>query len=363
MPNLDHLLVALNQAPKLSRAAICRLGAHLECWRHGNRPAKEIAVEIGVPARHIEVALRELEHADSIAARETRNVERAGGSIITRLDPRYPASLLDLPLPPPVLYVRGELSQTPGIAIVGSRRADRYGLEAARFFGRELAASGAMVVSGFARGVDTAAHSGALETGEGTTVAILGCGLAIDYPRGNRSMGSKIATRGALVTEFPCDTPPRAWNFPVRNRIIAGLSGSVLVIQAAARSGSLITARYALELGREVFALPGRIFDDHSLGPNALLRDGAAPALHPRDLLDTLPEFSAPRPNTSPARPRLPGLPGRLLEALEGGKPLSVDELARITEASVDRLLTALLELELDGRISRYPGPAWGFGH
>ncbi len=359
MSKPENLLIALNQIPRLSRGAICRLGTHLESWRHADRRASDIAVEIGVPARHIETARRALDDADRLADRERREAARAGGRVVTRLDPDYPQALLDLPLPPPVLYLRGELSASSGIAIVGSRRAERYGLEAARFFGHQLAAAGATVVSGFARGVDTAAHSGALEATNGMTVAVLGCGLAIDYPRGNRSLGQKIASQGALLTEFPCETPPRAWNFPVRNRIIAALSRSVLVIQAAARSGSLITARYALELGREVFALPGRIFDDRSLGPNALLRDGAAPALHPRDLLDTLPETMVPTPAKTPVQPSLPGLPGRLLDALRTGGPKSADELVGITDASVDRLLTALLELELDGRIRRYPGPTW----
>jgi DNA processing protein len=323
--------------------------------------------------------------AGRLAAPEARSAERAGGRLVTRLDPDYPQRLLQLSLPPPVLYVRGaldlgwEAAGRPAVAIVGSRAADRYGLEVANLFGRSLAGAGAVVVSGFARGVDAAAHRGAL-AGGGDTLAVLGCGLDVAYPWGHRKLGDEVAGHGALVTEFPCGVEPRGWHFPVRNRIIAALADAALVVQAAARSGSLITARLALELGREVFAVPGPIFEPRAMGPNALIADGATPALHPRDVLDAIPRRPAARPAgdedgsgaaatvdgpdgpsdpLEPAEPPLPGLAGRLLAARPAGDGLGVEALAAAVDTTVDRALGALLELELGGWVRRRPGPLY----
>jgi len=185
---------------------------------------------------------------------------------------------------PACLYARGSLSDGVAVAIVGSRRASRYGREIATWLAGELARRGLTVVSGFAVGVDAAAHRGALAAG-GPTVAVLGCGLDVDYPRGHFELGRRIVhgeggggaepgPRGAVITEFPCGVEPKAWHFPVRNRLIAALSLGTVVVRAAERSGSLITARRALDLGREVLAVPGAIFDRLSAGPHRLLRDG-----------------------------------------------------------------------------------------
>jgi DNA processing protein len=215
------------------------------------------------------------------------------------------------------------------------------------------------VVSGFALGVDAAAHGGALEVPGGQTVAVLGCGLDINYPRQHRSLGRAIRKQGALITELPFGTPPRPYQFPVRNRIIAVLSRATIVVQAAARSGSLITARYALELGREVLAVPGPIFHELSLGTNGLLRHGAAPALHPRDLLDLLdmPEISSdPAPEIAPP---VGQAESQVFLKLPRQGRLSPEELSALLDWPLDRVLTVLLELELGGWAVRHPGPAY----
>jgi DNA processing protein len=270
---------------------------------------------VGVPRGQFEKALAlasRPEEVVSAAAREREEAARLGARIVLAGDPGYPAALRHLPLLPPVLTVRGELPSGVGVAIVGSRKADPYGREVAETFARSLAAGGVAVVSGFARGVDSAAHRGALSAPEGRTVAVLGCGLGVDYPSGHDSLGKEISERGALVSEFPCGAGPRSWHFPVRNRVIAALSAGTLVVQAAPRSGSLVTARHALDLGRHIWAIPGRIFDERSLGPNALIRDGATLVQHPREILEeilgvgTLPIF----PEASPEPEPPPGLAG-----------------------------------------------------
>jgi DNA processing protein len=370
-PPPSDLLLALNAAPGLGRAVACRLALNLEHWRGGGSAAGA-AGELGVPIEAVERARAVARRAGPLAAEERRAVERAGARPITLVDADYPDRLRHLALPPPVLYLRGELPPGPAVAIVGSRNADPYGREAASLFARALAAAGVAVVSGFARGIDAAAHRGAL-AGGGPTVAVLGCGVDVVYPKAHRELAAEVAAGGALLSELPCGSQPRPWNFPVRNRIIAALADGTLVVQAAARSGSLITARHALELGREVFALPGRIFDERSLGPNALLRDGALLVQHPKDVLEALPAHAraglatgagvgatADDEGDAEPLPTLPGLAGRLLAALPPGRQLSPEELADETGAAVDRVLGGLLELELAGWVRRDPGPRYG---
>jgi len=226
------------------------------------------------------------------------SAEALGARVVTLLDPDYPASLAAIAGPPPVLAVRGRLPPGPAVAIVGSRLPDGYGREVAGLFARYLAAAGVVVVSGLARGIDAAAHEGALAAPSGWTVAVLGCGLGVDYPRGHARLAAAIAARGALVSEFPGDATPQPWRFPVRNRTIAGLAAVTLVVQATPRSGALDTARHARDLGRAVFAVPGPVFAPLSWGPHALLRGGAQLAAHPEDVLDALPA----RPAATAAR-------------------------------------------------------------
>lgn len=367
-PTARELLIALNASPRISRPAVCRLAQELSRWYEAGEPPDVLAAAVGVPKAQMEKALAVRETAAAVTAKEEAEAGRLGARILLRDDPAYPAGLAQLSLPPPVLYVAGEISESPALSIVGSRRADAYGLEVAETFARALAASGVAVVSGFARGIDAAAHRGALAAEGGRTVAVLGCGLGVDYPTGHGKLAREVAGRGALVSELPCGTPPRAWHFPVRNRVIAALSAGILVVQATPRSGSLITVRHALDLGREVYAVPGRIFDERSLGPHALLRDGARLVQHPQDVLDDLVPRRAGEPPPGPLfaepAPALPdppeGLPREILAALSPGSFQVPEDLAVRVGVAVDRVLGALLELELGGWVQRRPGPVYG---
>ncbi len=366
-PSRRELLIALNAAPEISRPAAYRLAEDLDRWFGAASPPEPLAGGMGVPRAQIHKAMAVVKTAAAAAAGETTAAERLGGRIVTLEDSEYPLSLRQLSPPPPVLYLRGELPAGPAVAIVGSRRPDAYGREAAELFARTLAAAGVAVVSGFARGIDAAAHRSALASAEGRTVAVLGCGLGVDYPRGHVRLAGEIAARGALVTEFPCSAIPRAWHFPLRNRSIAALTGGTLVVQAALRSGSLITARHALDLGREVWAVPGRIFDESSLGANGLIREGAQLAQHPADLLEVLLPRSASSlatqatlPLSGPGLEPPTGLAGQVLAEIPPGSTRVAEEIAIRLDSSVERVLAALLELELSGWLKRLPGSAYG---
>lgn len=366
---MNDLTIALNAHPRLSRPAVYRLAEELERWLGSTEAPERLAARIGVPKAQLEKALALAGHPEKVAAaaaREREEAERLGARIVLAGEPGYPAVLRHLHLPPPVLSVRGELPvgypANHAVAIVGSRKADPYGREVAETFARSLAAAGVTVVSGFARGVDAAAHRGALSVPEGRTVAVLGCGIGVDYPAGHAELGNEIAARGAVVSELPFGAEPRAWHFPVRNRVIAALTAGTLVVQAAPRSGSLVTARHALDLGRQIWAVPGRIFDERSLGPNALIRDGAALVQHPREILEELLGVGAvPLTPEAPPEPEPPpGLAGQVLAALPKGASRAPEELAAATDTPVDQVLGALLELELGGLVKRLAGGVYG---
>lgn len=357
----------MNAHPRLSRPALYRMAQEVDRWLGSGKPAADLARAAGVPETQMSRALALAERPEEVeaaAAREHDAAERLGARLVLSGDPDYPPLLHQLPLPPPVLAVRGELPQGPAVAMVGSRKADPYGKEVAELFARALAEAGVTVVSGFARGVDAAAHRGALAAPQGKTIAVLGCGLGVDYPAGHAGLGREVAARGALVSEFPCDAGPRSWHFPVRNRVIAALAAGTLVVQAAPKSGSLVTARHSLDLGREVWAVPGRIFDERSMGPNALIRDGATLVQHPREILETL--FPGPRPlPLFPEAPEKveeppPGPPGDVLSAISAGSQHAPEELAEATGLAVDQVLGALLELELSGLVRRSAGGLYG---
>jgi DNA processing protein len=366
-PSRRELLIALNTAPEISRPAAYRLAQELARWSGADSPAERLAAEIGVPRAQMRKALAAVETAAAVAARESAEAERLGGRIATLEDSAYPLSLRQLAPPPPVVYLRGEVPEGSAVAIVGSRRMDAYGQEAAELFARTLAAAGVTVVSGFARGIDATAHRSALAAPGGRTVAVLGCGLGVEYPRGHGRLAAEIAARGALLTEFPCSAVPRAWHFPLRNRSIAALTAGTLVVQAALRSGSLITARHALDLGRDVWAVPGRIFDESSQGANALIGEGAQLAQHPADLLEVLLPLAAgsqiPLPVQPAAGPSLEppsGFAAQVLAEVPQGSIRVAEEIAVRLDVPVDRVLAALLELELSGWVKRLPGSAYG---
>ncbi|MCH9648607.1 MAG: DNA-processing protein DprA [Deltaproteobacteria bacterium] len=364
-----EFLIALNTARDMSRGAICRLSGKPELWAleeppRSKRAAMEEGQMLGVPPKQVARARKSLTRYRQIVDRESARAERVEATILTREDTEYPPQLLELELPPPVLYVRGRLCQGPALAMVGSRKASPYGLDAAAYFAHSLAEAGICIVSGFALGVDTAAHRGALKAPQGQTLAILGCGLEILYPKGQGKLREEVAARGALVSEFPMDRPPRPMNFPIRNRVIAALGRGTLVVQATPRSGSLITAHHALELGREVYAVPGPIFDDRARGPHNLIRDGACLATKPRDILETLrptrqlPLDLIPIGQVS-GRAHPQGKPGEVLQHLPPGGEKTADDLVIETGMAIDQILAALLELELAGWLRRMPGSTY----
>ena len=275
--------------------------------------------------------------------------------IVTLGDPDYPAALLQAPDPPLLLYLLGrrELAAAPAVAIVGSRNPTPQGAENAHAFARDLSLAGLTIVSGLARGVDAAAHAGALE-GAGGTIAIVGTGLDIVYPRSHASLARRIASEGLLISEYPLGAPPLADHFPRRNRLIAGLARGTLVVEAALRSGSLITARLANEAGREVFAIPGSIHSPLARGCHALIRQGAKLVETAHDVLEEL-QMPAPAPVAAEPDPAATGDDAALLAAL-GHDPVTLDALAARTGRSAAELSVRLMTLELDGRVERLPG-------
>ena len=259
----------------------------------------------------------------------------------------YPTFLAAIHDPPKRLYLRGDgsprLLSCPAVAIVGTRSCSPYGAQVARRLGRELAAAGAVVVSGMARGIDAEAHRGALE-GEGATVAVLGCGIDRDYPRAHSALAQRIAASGLLVSEYEPGTEPAPWRFPARNRIIAGLAQVTIIVEARARSGALITADFALEGGREVFAVPGEITSALSRGTNELLRLGAAPLVDPEDVIEALGLEKAAAPRGA----RLSEQASHVRELL-ADRSASVDELVARAGLAANVVAAALVELELAG--------------
>ena len=286
-----------------------------------------------------------------------------GYRIITMSNPDYPPLLLQIPDPPPFLYVFGHLvSSIKTIAVVGSRNPTRYGVSTTKRLCMDLASYGITIVSGMAVGIDSAAHVGAL-TGKGYTIAVLGSGLEIIYPSENRKLFYQIAENGAVISEFPLMTEPEAHNFPIRNRIISGICLGTVVVEATKRSGSLITARLAAEQGREVFAVPGSIHSFKSTGTHTLIKQGAKLVEHTQDIMEEflhVIEAPAVKENSVPNRTGqfIPPLsPDELLvfEALEP-YPIHIDDLIRTLAMEPGKLSSILLQLELKGFIKQSPG-------
>ncbi len=284
-----------------------------------------------------------------------------GHELIAWDDADYPQALLPLGHAPPVLYFVGEraLLNRPALAIVGSRNATAQGRDNAREFARALADAGLTIVSGLALGIDAAAHEGALQGGA-STLAVVGTGLDRVYPARNRDLAHAIARRGGLLSEYPLGTPPKDQNFPRRNRLISGLARGVLVVEAALSSGSLITARYAGEQGREVFAIPGSIHSPLSKGCHKLIRDGAKLVETAQDVLE---ELGMPIATIAKAHGAGPSLPvGALLQAL-GDDPADIDTIVARSGLAAHAVSAQLLELELAGDVAALPGGRWQRRH
>ncbi len=282
-----------------------------------------------------------------------------GNHILTLADAGYPQQLLEIADPPTLLYVRGNpaLLRRRGLAMVGARNATPLGMQTAEQFAKALAGRGLSIVSGLALGIDAAAHRGALAAG-GDTVAVIGTGADRLYPARNKELALAIAERGAIVSEFPLGTPAVAHNFPRRNRIIAGLSRGVLVVEAAPESGSLITARLAGEQGREVLAIPGSIHSPLARGCHKLIKQGAKLVETAQDVLEELGSFDAPAAPlpSAPETIETPDAEDDPLLAAIGHDPCGLDDLVERTGLAADRLLPDLLMLELSGRIAALPG-------
>lgn len=282
-------------------------------------------------------------------------LDTPGNQLITLADADYPPLLLETPDPPPYIYVKGDASllKRPALGIVGSRSATPQGLRDAEAFARALSNAGLTIVSGLALGIDAAAHRGALE-GSGATIGVIGTGIDIVYPARNRDLAHQIAQRGAIVSEFPLGTPSIAANFPRRNRIISGLTRGVLVVEAAVRSGSLITARLAGEQGREVFAIPGSIHSPQARGCHQLIRQGAKLVESAQDILEELGwQATAGAHSVSPeaSSPEHANFMKNM-----GNAPCAIDLLVTRTGLTPDRVCSILLELELAGRVATLPG-------
>lgn len=275
----------------------------------------------------------------------------ADNHLITRQDSGYPAQLRDLPAAPPWLYVKGDPAwlARPMLGIVGSRNATPQGLRDARAFAQALSEAGLTIVSGLALGVDAAAHEGGL-AGLASSVAVVGTGLDRVYPARNKILAHRLAAEGAIVSEFPVGTPPKSGHFPRRNRVISGLSLGILVVEAALESGSLITARLAMEQGRDVFALPGSIHSALSKGCHRLIKQGAKLVESAADILEELGRVLPAPTAEGPAGADTP-----LLQALSGA-PLAPDQLAGRLGLTVEEVSVKLLEAELEGSVAKLPG-------
>jgi DNA processing protein len=305
---------------------------------------------------------------EAVAQAELRNGAQAGAKLVFRGTPDYPKSLTDLPDAPPFLWVMGNpaLLNRPIVALVGARNASSLGTRMARALARELGQAGYIVVSGLARGVDTAAHIAALDTG---TIAVQAGGIDVMYPAENTDLASQIAQTGLRISEQPVGLTPQARHFPSRNRIISGLSCAVVVVEAAGKSGSLITARNALDQGREVLAVPGHPFDARAAGCNMLIRDGAVLVRSGADVIEALAPADRPQDSVEPELPIPPAVgppPKRSLRetaalhlqilARLGPSPVAEDQLIRDMAAPARMVAPVLVDLELSGKIKRQAG-------
>jgi len=282
-------------------------------------------------------------------------LEDEANHVVTLADAAYPRLLLEITDPPPLLYVKGNpaLLDHASLAVVGSRNATPQGRSNAEAFSRELSEGGFTIISGLALGIDAAAHTGGLAASS-SSIAVVGTGLDIVYPARNRDLAHQLAAQGALVSEFALGTPALASNFPRRNRLISGLSRGCLVVEAALKSGSLITARYALEQGREVFAIPGSIHSSLSKGCHLLIKQGAKLVENSRDILEELGAAIHDRGTTITMNDE--GAPDNPLLAALGFDPLDLDTLCQRSGLTPDTASAMLLTLELDGIVSRLPG-------
>jgi DNA processing protein len=334
---------------------------HFKSWDKAFEATHNELEQLGVPPEVADDLLssKSAERAD----KELKKANDLGVKIIDILDPAYPPLLREIYDPPIVLYIRGKKwnADLPQLAIVGTRRPTGYGINCAERLAEDLAARGLAITSGLARGLDAAAHRGALRAG--TTYAVFGSGLDFVYPKENRKLADLVEQNGAVISEFPLGTPPSPQNFPIRNRIIAGLSLGVVVVEAAEYSGSLITVRLALESNREVFAVPGNITSPNSFGPHVLIRQGAKLVTGWQDVVEELPHpiretILAPliaQMQAAP-EPQLDELQSKVWKLLSLQEPVSIDTLLSRLPLATSEVYSALLSLETGDYVRQLPG-------
>jgi len=345
----------------------------------GNHLFKQLIERFTTPENVLNAHMGDLVQVDGISIKLASNIKSSAVtdqirkeldlviaknfSIVTMGEKGYPALLRHLPDPPPILYVSGRLDPGPNnIAIVGSRNATQYGISMAKQLAGDLTIRGLNIVSGMAKGIDTAAHQGAL-AGGGKTYAVLGSGLARIYPRQNLKLFHAISENGAVLSEFPLFTDPEAHNFPLRNRIICGMCLGTVVVEAAKKSGSLITANLAVEQGREVFAVPGSVRSFKSIGTHGLLKQGAKLVAHANDVIEEIyPLMGAYGidgvKNKNHEKKRLPELDPKEMKVYEALEPypVHIDDISRITGIASGDMAGILLRLELKGLVIQSPG-------
>lgn len=362
-PATAQYWLALSQLPGFGSGQINRLAAHCGSAEAvlASRGRNLDIVGVGSRLRQTLADEALVERAFRQAGDELASLVAVGVQALCPEMAEYPRALLTIADPPALLYCRGDLTllSLPAIALIGSRAASEYGRRVAGHLAGELVAQGVAVISGAAYGIDAAAHQGALQAG-GPTIAVLGCGIDIAYPKPHASLLAEIASSGLLLSEYPLGTPPDGFRFPARNRIISGLSAGVVVVEATEKSGSLITATLALDQGREVFAVPGRVDSVKSAGCHWLIRQGAQLVRHGGDIVEAMGWCTPALPVTNPAslHPDLATLSDeeQRLWAVLDVYPQDIDTLGRRSTLRVSDLPGLLLQLELRGLVRQLPG-------
>ena len=356
---MNHLeaCVALNMIPQMGPVRLRRL---LDAFGSAEKillaRADQLAAIDGIPRALAENISRWQEFADPTA--ELKKAADLGARVITAEDAEYPSALREIHDPPIVLYVRGQLTERDrnAVAVVGSRKCSHYATESAKKLSFQMAYAGLTVASGLARGIDTAAHQGALAA-KGRTIAVIGSGLGELYPPENAELADRIAASGAVVSEFPIDTKPDRQTFPIRNRIVTGLSFGVLVVEAGANSGALISANMAAEQGRTLYAVPGRIDAPAALGSNRLIQQGAKLVITVDDILDDLPLVFREKPDLPAAAPAVDLSPEqqKILDAI-GSEEMPLDSVIATSGLTAAVVSSTLLALEIRRLVKQLPG-------
>jgi len=366
--DLDHSLpwLALRLTPGLGARLTAKLLRHFGSPEEIFRASLTELEACQLPVAAAQATFSKAAFRD--AEKELAQVRKAGCHLIHWEESEYPKRLLEIYDPPPLLYVRGneQVLNRHTISIVGTRRPTPYGNQIAERLARDLAEHGLIVASGLARGIDSSAHRGACAASRGGTIGVLGSGIDVIYPKENRKLFEEVEKRGAIITEFPMGTYPAPENFPVRNRMVAGMALGVTVVQGAQYSGSLITSRLAMEFGREVYGVPGNITEPVSFAPNQLIKQGAKLVVGWEDVVEELPteiraelfpvEATTQEERASLFEANLSPIEKRLFDLIRIEEPIHVDELVETTGLSSSETLAALCEMEMRGIIRQMPG-------